>query len=91
VLAALAEEFMYRGVLLMTLLKEIGFWPALVFSSAVFAAVHFFTEPQAVAPLFILAMAMGYVAYRTRSLLAPVVTHALFNSLMVATVFAAGR
>ena len=28
-------------------------------------------------------MAMAYVAYRTRSLLAAVVTHSLFNTLMV--------
>jgi membrane protease YdiL (CAAX protease family) len=87
VLASLAEEFIYRGVLLMTLLKEVGVGGALVLSSIVFAAVHFATEPQAVLPLFVLALAMGYAAYRTRSLLAPVVTHALFNGLMIISVF----
>jgi len=81
--APVAEEFVYRGVLMMTLLKEIGIIGALVLSSAIFAVVHLPTEPQAVISLFLLGMALGYIAYRTRSLLAPIIAHALFNSLMV--------
>jgi len=83
VLASLAEEFMYRGVLMMSLLKQIGAAPAMALSSAFFAMMHLPAQPQAVLPLFVLGMAMAYVAYRTRSLLAPVVTHSLFNTLMV--------
>jgi len=49
--------------------------------------VHLRTEPQAVLPLFLLALAMGWVAYWTRSLLALVITHALFNALMVVSTF----
>jgi len=86
-LAALAEEFLYRGVLMMTLLKAMGTDGAIVTSSALFALVHLQSEPQAVLPLFVLAVAMGYAAYRTRSLLAPMLTHALFNSLMVLGTF----
>ncbi len=83
VVAPLAEEFLYRGVLMMTLLKEIGVIGALVVSSAVFGIVHLPTEPQAVISLFLLGMALGYIAYRTRSLVAPIIAHALFNALMV--------
>jgi hypothetical protein len=83
VLAPVAEEFMYRGVLMMTLLKQMGILGALIVSSALFAIVHLPTEPQAVLPLFFLGLALGYVAYRTRSLVAPIVTHAIFNTLMV--------
>ncbi len=81
--APVAEEFVYRGVLMMTLLKEIGIIGALVLSSAIFAVVHLPSEPQAVISLFLLGMALGYIAYRTRSLLAPIIAHALFNGLMV--------
>ena len=87
VLAALAEEFIYRGVLMMSLLRHTGPAGALAISSAAFALVHLRTEPQAVLPLFLLALAMGWVAYWTRSLLAPVITHALFNALMVVSTF----
>ena len=83
IMAPLAEEFTYRGVLMTTLLRHAGPGAALAVSSALFAVVHVMAEPQAVLPLFVLAMAMGYVAYRTRSLVGPIVTHSLFNSLMV--------
>ncbi|MBM4018592.1 MAG: CPBP family intramembrane metalloprotease [Planctomycetes bacterium] len=89
VLAALAEEFIYRGVLMTSLLPHAGAAGALAITSAVFALVHLPTEPQAVLPLFILALAMGWAAYWTRSLLAPVIAHALFNGLMVVSTFAA--
>jgi membrane protease YdiL (CAAX protease family) len=87
VLAALAEEFIYRGVLMMSLLRHAGPAAALAISSVAFALVHLRTEPQAVLPLFLLALAMGWVGYWTRSLLAPVITHALFNALMVVSTF----
>jgi len=83
VIAPLAEEFLYRGLLLMTLTRYVGIAAALVVSSAVFALAHFTAEPQAVLPLFFLGMALGYIAYRTRSLVAPVIAHALFNGLMI--------
>jgi len=83
ILAPVVEEFLYRGVLLSALLRGTGAIAALVGSSALFALIHAPAEPQAVAPLFFLGMALGYVAYRTRSLMAPMLTHALFNALMV--------
>lgn len=91
VLAPAGEELMYRGVLLMSLVKEMGILTALLFSSALFAIMHVFVEPQAVLPLFFLGLALGYVAYRTRSLLAPIVTHAIFNTLMVLGTFLGGK
>jgi len=84
VLAPVVEEFLYRGVLLSALMRGTGAIAALVVSSALFALVHAPAEPQAVAPLFFLGMALAYAAYRTRSLVAPVLAHALFNALMVA-------
>jgi hypothetical protein len=77
------EEFLYRGVLLSALLRGTGAIAALVVSSALFALVHAPAEPQAVVPLFFLGMALAYAAYRTRSLVAPVLAHALFNGLMI--------
>jgi hypothetical protein len=89
VLAPLAEEFAFRGVLMMSLIRQIGAAGAIVVSSVVFAALHYSNEPQAVPPLFLLGMAMGYVAYRTRSLVAPIVTHSVFNTVMIVQAFGA--
>ena len=61
VLASLSEEFMYRGVLMMSLLRQTGAAPAMALSSAFFAMMHLPAQPQAVLPLFVLGMAMAYV------------------------------
>jgi membrane protease YdiL (CAAX protease family) len=49
-------------------------------SAAVFAVFHASVWPTPV-PLFVLGLALGWLAYRTRSLVAPVVLHALFNAV----------
>lgn len=83
VLAPLAEEFIYRGVLQTSLLKYVQARTALVVSAGLFAGAHFAGEPQAVPSLFLLGLVLGYLAYRTRSLVAPIVCHAAFNGVML--------
>jgi hypothetical protein len=83
VVAPVVEEFLYRGVLLSALVRGAGAIAGLVVSSVLFALVHAPAEPQAVVPLFFLGMALAYAAYRTRSLVAPILAHALFNALMI--------
>ncbi len=90
VLAPLAEEFLYRGVLMWPLVRGLGAAPALLVSSAVFGLVHAPAQPQAVLPLGILGAVLGYVAYRTRSLVPAVAGHAAFNALMVVGVVYGG-
>ncbi len=55
---------------------------AVLTSSLLFAASHT-TWPQPV-PLFVLALALGFLAYRTQSLVASMVLHALFNGFACA-------
>ncbi len=59
----------------------------MVLTSIIFALVHLPSEPQAILPLTVLGLALAYVAYRTRSLVAPVITHFLFNTFMLLTIF----
>ena len=54
--------------------------PAIFAASALFAAVHSFAWPSPVA-LFVLALGLGWLAYRTRSLAGPIVLHSLFNAV----------
>ena len=42
----IAEEFMFRGYLLQTLWKAIGFWPAATVVAAIFAGVHYLSKPE---------------------------------------------
>jgi membrane protease YdiL (CAAX protease family) len=51
-------------------------------ASLLFAAAHSSVWPTPV-PLFVLALALGWLAWRTQSLTAPVVLHVLFNGLTI--------
>jgi nicotinamidase-related amidase len=79
VLAPIIEELMFRGILLPWLRQAVGPWPAILLSSAIFAIAHLDAWPAPFA-LFVLALFLGYLAYRTTSLVAPIVLHSVFNA-----------
>jgi membrane protease YdiL (CAAX protease family) len=54
--------------------------PALFGTSLLFAYVHASVWPTPV-PLFVLALGLGALAQRTRSLVGPIVLHSLFNGV----------
>jgi membrane protease YdiL (CAAX protease family) len=54
--------------------------PAVFGTSLLFASFHASVWPSPV-PLFVLALGLGWLAYRTRSLVGPIVLHSLFNGL----------
>jgi membrane protease YdiL (CAAX protease family) len=61
-------------------------WPALFAASTLFAAVHSFAWPSPI-PLFVLALGLGWLAQRTRSLAGSMVLHGLFNAVNCALLF----
>jgi membrane protease YdiL (CAAX protease family) len=78
VLAPIAEEMLFRGILY-PMIKQLGF-PRLAWwgVSALFAAIHF--NLAIFPPLFVLALLLTLLYERTNNLLAPIVTHSLFNA-----------
>jgi membrane protease YdiL (CAAX protease family) len=78
VLAPVAEEFIFRGMLF-PFVKQLG-WPKLAWFgvSFLFALIHF-NLPTFV-PLFVFALALTWLYERTDNLLAPITAHALFNA-----------
>lgn len=82
VLAPLAEEFVFRGVLFSTA-KKFG-WPKLGWfgASFLFALIHF--NAPTFLPLFVFALALTWLYETTEGLLAPVVAHSLFNTANLA-------
>lgn len=90
VLGPLAEEVVFRGMLLPALLPR-GRRFAVGVSSAVFALIHL-VDPNAafsVPFLFVLAVVLANERLRTGGLARPVAIHAGFNLVTVVAVFAA--
>jgi membrane protease YdiL (CAAX protease family) len=83
-LAPIAEEVFFRGVVFNALLREGGRRWAYIGSSALFAVIHL--DPVAMLPLFLLGLALAWVYQRSRNLLAPIVMHATVNGIAVAIV-----
>lgn len=79
IVAPIAEEFFFRGLLQTTMVNLLQVrWVAIGFASIAFGAVHI-GQPHVVPALIFLGVLLGYVYERTGGLLAPILIHALFN------------
>jgi uncharacterized protein len=81
VLAPIAEEVFFRGIVFNAWLREGGRRWAYVGSAALFALVHL--SFVTLLPIFLLGLALAWVYDRTRNLLAPIVMHATVNGISV--------
>lgn len=82
--APFMEEFVYRGFLFNALLRYAPVWVAAVISGLLFGASH--GSPSAFLPLAGSGIVLAYVYYRSGSLTAAMLTHALFNAINVALI-----
>lgn len=80
-LVPLCEEFLFRGVILRSLLDRWRVWPAILVSSAVFALFHL--HPVHMLMVFPLGIAAGWAMVVTRSLWTAVAVHAAANSVAI--------
>jgi len=79
VAAPIFEEFLFRGFLLPSLTKYVPVWGAIGLSALLFAVAHL--SLSEVLPLAVLGSVLGFVYTRSRSLLAPILLHSLWNSV----------
>jgi uncharacterized protein len=79
VLAPFVEEILFRGILY-PLVKQRGY-PRLALwgSSLLFAAVHI--HAATFVPLFVFGLILAWLYERTDTLLAPILTHSMFNTI----------
>ena len=80
--APVAEELLFRGVLLGGLIQSIGDRRAVWVSAVVFAASHF--QMVQFPGLLAIGLALAWLARRTGGLAAPIWAHAAFNATTVA-------
>lgn len=84
-LAPVAEEILFRGILYPAV-KQAGYPRIALWGAALlFAAVH--ANLVTFVPLTVLALVLTALYERTNNLLAPIVAHALFNALNFVTLF----
>lgn len=81
-LAGLGEEMLFRGVFQDALRAHLPLWPSVLIAAALFGLVH------AVTPVYVLLAAamgvyLGWLYEATGNLLAPVVTHALYDFVVL--------
>lgn len=78
VMAPIAEELLFRGILYPALKQRFRRPLALAVTSLIFAALH--ANAATFVPLTAFAVALGLLYDRTRNLLAPIAAHAVFNA-----------
>jgi membrane protease YdiL (CAAX protease family) len=85
IVAPLAEEVVFRGVLLDVLAARWGMWPGILGTAVVFSAFH--VSWWTLAPTLILGVSAGWLALRRRSLWPAVALHAAYNLTLVAVTY----
>ena len=78
--APLFEEFIFRGLIFGGLRRSFGVWPAALASAAIFAIVH---PAFSIIPVFLVGVCAALVYERSRSLLAPMIVHAVYNGCVI--------
>ena len=85
VVAPLAEELAFRGVLLPVFGRSWGMWPAIALSAALYAAYHL--NAWLLFPTVVLGVALGWLAWTRRSLWPAIALHVLYNGVAVAAAY----
>ncbi len=86
VIAPVAEEVVFRGVVLGAMAERWGIWTSITVTSVVFAMSHL--NWTTLLPTMLLGVAAGWLAVRRPSLWPAITLHALYNLTLVAIVYA---
>lgn len=89
ILAPLGEEFCFRYALFRKPEQHLGYLPAALIASLIFAAAHL--NLQVMPALFLLGLWLSWLYRRTGSLLAPMLAHALFNAMSILLIYVIGQ
>ena len=79
--APLLEEPIFRGIIFRGLSRSLPIWPSIILSGAFFALVH--VNAASFAAVWFLGIVFAWLYWRTRSILAPMTAHFLFNATNV--------
>ena len=87
IVPAFCEEFFFRGMLMRSLLKGRDAWFAIVFSAVVFGLFHVLSNSvialDRLLPTTLVGLVLGYLAWKSDSILPGVLLHSLHNAAVV--------
>ncbi|HVP57430.1 MAG TPA: CPBP family intramembrane glutamic endopeptidase, partial [bacterium] len=86
--AAVSEEFVFRGILQRSIMSRLSPWASIVVASAVFALLHTIWRMP---PALVLGIFLGFLYWRTQSLVMPMVAHFTINTVSVVVTFVTER
>lgn len=86
--APVIEEFIFRGCIQNFIRQKIGAKASIILTALIFAFMHFSLSQKEsnfplIASLFTLSLYLGFIYEKTRSLLAPMTLHMVFNGVNV--------
>jgi membrane protease YdiL (CAAX protease family) len=84
VAAPLCEEFIFRGLIYGGLRRSMSAAPAMLASAAIFAVIH---PPLSMLPVFVLGLCTAWTYERSKTLLAPMLVHAIYNAAVMSMQF----
>ena len=76
------EEFIFRGFLLFALARIVGYWPAAVVTSVLWAAMHTQFPPPLLVVVFLIGIVLSWVTARSKTLWAPWGSHMLMDIVL---------
>jgi sodium transport system permease protein len=80
---AFCEELTFRGLILSGL-RRLGKWPAIFISAFLFAMAH--SSIYRLLPTLLMGVLLGFIVWRTGSILCGMIVHGLNNGLMATLV-----
>lgn len=79
--APVTEEVIFRGYLLPSVMKHMGYVWGVVIASAIFALVHMVFEPMTLLIMFLLGCMLSVMYIRTKSLWPGIIFHSINNTI----------
>lgn len=78
IVAPICEELVFRGLMLTSLENYLPKWVSILVCALCFGIIHY-PSPIAMVVTFVLGALLGFVFYRTKSLIPCILAHMLFN------------
>ncbi|MFT7632967.1 MAG: sodium transport system permease protein, partial [Mariniblastus sp.] len=87
IVPAVCEEWFFRGMFQRSLLKTNAAWKAILISALVFGSFHMLSSSviaiDRLVPTTLIGLMLGYLAYKSNSILPGIILHALNNAIVI--------